>query len=271
VSGRGGRWRPERPGRTGDGGFTTAEARGRWGLKSPLVRVVLALSAALLIVAIFYIYQEGGWRWILRYFRYFFEGRRLKVFLASFGPFSAVAFIFLQAFQVVVAPVPGEVTGFVGGLLFGKLYGTALSTVGLTLGALVAFYIARRLGSGFVRKIVKKEYFDRFDSFMATHKAQNITFILFLIPGFPKDSLCYLLGLTRMRYVDFILMNVCGRLPGTFLLCMQGDAIRNGRFGSFWLILGASIALAVSLYLGRNAVVRLSASCAALFKAKGGR
>ena len=190
----------------------------------------------------------------------FLEGKRLKLFLASFGPYSAAAFTVLQALQVVVAPVPGEVTGFVGGLLFGKLYGTALSTVGLTAGALLAFYIARWLGSGFVRKIVRQEYFDRFDSFMSTHKALNITFIFFLIPGFPKDSLCYLLGLTRMRYVDFILMNVFGRLPGTFLLCMQGDAIRHGRFGSFWLIFGGSIALTTCLYFGRDAVIRLCAS-----------
>jgi uncharacterized membrane protein YdjX (TVP38/TMEM64 family) len=96
---------------------------------------------------------------------------------------------------------------------------------------------------------------------MATHKALNITFVFFLIPGFPKDSLCYLLGLTRMRYLDFVLMNVCGRLPGTIILCMQGDAIRHGRFVSFWLLLAGSLALTVGLYFGRNFVVRFFASC----------
>ena len=162
---------------------------------------------------------------------------------------------------MVVAPVPGEVTGFVGGLLFGNLYGTLLSTVGLTAGALIAFWLARYFGSGLVRRIVKKEYFDRFDAFMTTHKALNITFVFFLIPGFPKDSLCYLLGLTRMRYLDFVLMNVCGRLPGTIILCMQGNAIRHGQFVSFWLLLAGSLTLTVSLYFGRNFIVRFFASC----------
>jgi uncharacterized membrane protein YdjX (TVP38/TMEM64 family) len=219
------------------------------------------LSVVVLICFIFYLYHEGAWRFILHYYKYFFEGRRLRAFLASFGPYSALAFVFLQIVQVVVAPVPGEVTGFVGGLLFGMLYGTLLSTIGLTVGAVVAFWVARYFGSGLVRRIVKKEYFDRFDAFMATHKALNITFVFFLIPGFPKDSLCYLLGLTRMRYLDFVLMNVCGRLPGTIILCMQGDAIRHGRFVSFWLLLAGSLTLTASLYFGRDFVVRFFASC----------
>jgi uncharacterized membrane protein YdjX (TVP38/TMEM64 family) len=248
-----------------------SEGQGRSRLQSPAVRVVLALCAALFICLVFYIYLEGAWRDILHFYRFFFEGKKLKVFLASFGPYSAVAFTVLQVVQVVVAPIPGEVTGFVGGLIFGKLYGTALSMVGLTAGALLAFCFARWLGSGFVRKIVKQEYFDRFDSFMSTHKALNITFILFLIPGFPKDSLCYLLGLTRIRYIDFILMNVFGRLPGTFLLCMQGDAIRHGKFASFWVIFGGSIALSTCLYFGRDAVIGLWASLRALFRLKEGR
>ncbi len=235
------------------------------------VKILLAVLAALLIGLVFYIYLEGVWRDVFHFFRYFFEGRKLKAFLASFGPYSALAFTVLQIVQVVVAPIPGEVTGFVGGLLFGKLYGTLLSTVGLTIGALLAFYFARSLGSDFVRKIVKQEYFDRFDSFMSSHKARNITFVLFIIPGFPKDSLCYLLGLTRMRYLDLILMNVFGRLPGTFLLCMQGDAIRNGKFASFWVIFGGSLVLSTCLYFGRDAVVRLLGSLKGLFRPKEGQ
>jgi uncharacterized membrane protein YdjX (TVP38/TMEM64 family) len=63
-----------------------------------------------------------------------------------------------------------------------------------------------------------------------------------------------------MRYLDFVLMNVCGRLPGTIILCMQGNAIRHGQFVSFWLLLAGSLTLTVSLYFGRNFIVRFFAS-----------
>lgn len=225
-----------------------------------VLRFLLGLCAIALVALLFYVYHEGGWKSILLYYKYFFDFKRLKIFIASFGPNAAFVFVVVQALQVVIAPVPGEVTGFVGGLLFGNISGTVLSTIGLTLGAVAAFSVARLFGSSFVHKVVKKEYIERFDHFV-THKGLYLTFVLFLIPGFPKDSLCYLLGLTRMRYVDFIMMNVFGRLPGTTILCAEGHAIRNASFTSFWILLAVSIILVVVLYLGRNYIIQFLVQC----------
>jgi uncharacterized membrane protein YdjX (TVP38/TMEM64 family) len=221
---------------------------------SRLARIIAWTSVAALIVFILYLYQGGFWRETLMCYRHFFEFNRLRSFVLSFGPLAPLVFIVLQALQVVIAPVPGEITGFVGGLLFGKISGTLYSTVGLTLGSLLAFGIARRFGAGFVHKIVKKEYIERFDYFV-THRGLYVAFILFLIPGFPKDSLCYLLGLTRLRMLDFVLMNLFGRLPGTLMLGLQGDAIRNRHYGAFWILLLSSIVLVVAMYVTRNYLI----------------
>jgi uncharacterized membrane protein YdjX (TVP38/TMEM64 family) len=156
----------------------------------------------------------------------------------------------------MVAPIPGEITGFVGGLLFGKIAGTVYSTLGLTLGSLLAFGIARWLGAAFVHKIVKREYIERFDYFV-THRGLYVAFILFLIPGLPKDSLCYLLGLTRLRLLDFILMNLFGRFPGTLMLSLQGDAVKNKDYAAFWMLLLSSIAVVVAMYFARHYLVVL--------------
>lgn len=223
---------------------------------SRIARIIGLFCLAVLIVLIFYVYHEGLWKQILCWYRQFFDLRRLQTFIASFGPYSVLVFVVLQALQVVVAPVPGEITGFVGGLLFGKVAGTIYSTVGLTLGSLLAFGIARWLGAAFVHKIVKKEYIDRFDYFV-THRGLYVAFILFLVPGFPKDSLCYLLGLTRLRLLDFVLMNLFGRVPGTLMLGLQGDAVRNKDYTAFWVLLLFSILLVVVMYVGRNYLVGL--------------
>jgi len=153
--------------------------------------------------------------------------------------------------QVVFAPVPGEVTGFVGGYLFGNTWGVILSTMGLMLGSVTAFGISRALGIRFVEKIVKQTYIDKFN-FFVTHKGLYITFVLFLIPGFPKDSLCYLLGLTHMRFLDFILINLIARLPGTLLLTLQGSAVKDEKYLSFFILLGISFVLIFVLYLLRE-------------------
>lgn len=222
---------------------------------SYLLRAILAVLAFFLVFLIFYAYQQGVWKEIFSYYRFFFDYKRLRMFILSFGHFSAIMFILIQALQVVFAPVPGEVTGFVGGLIFGNVLGTLYSTIGLVFGSLVAFYISRLLGLRFVEKIVKKDYIDRFNYFVR-HRGVNVSFILFLIPGFPKDSLCYLLGLTHMRVIDFILINVFARLPGTLMLTMQGTAVHSEQYRFFFILFSTSIILTFLLYVSRNVLVK---------------
>ncbi|MDD3844912.1 MAG: TVP38/TMEM64 family protein [Syntrophorhabdaceae bacterium] len=222
---------------------------------SHVLRSILALLTLLLIFLIFYSYQEGAWKEIFAYYRFFLDYKQLRLFILSFGPFAGLMFVVIQSLQVVFAPVPGEITGFVGGLIFGNTWGAILSTVGLTIGSLAAFTISRMLGLRFVEKIVKKDYIDKFN-FFVTHKGLNVSFILFLIPGFPKDSLCYLLGLTRIRLIDFIIMNVFGRLPGTLMLTMQGTAVYSQQYRLFFVLLSVSIVLTFVLYLVRSSLMR---------------
>lgn len=209
---------------------------------SYLLRVILVLLVFLLVFLIFYSYQLGAWREIFAYYRFFLDYKKLRLFILSFGHFAAIVFILIQALQVVFAPVPGEITGFVGGLIFGNVLGTLYSTAGLVLGSLCAFGISRSLGLRFVEKVVKKDYIDRFDHFIR-HKGVNVSFILFLIPGFPKDSLCYLLGLTHMRIVDFLLVNIFARLPGTLMLTMQGTAVHTEQYRFFFILFSISVVL----------------------------
>jgi uncharacterized membrane protein YdjX (TVP38/TMEM64 family) len=224
---------------------------------SALLRVLLWALGLTLISLIFYVWhEEGTWKEIIKFYRFFFEPKRLKMFITSFGPFAAVVFILIQIAQVVFAPVPGEITGFVGGLLFGNVKGLILSTIGLTLGSLLAFAIARVFGMKFVERVVKKEYIDKFNNFI-THKGLNITFILFLLPGFPKDSLCYLLGLSRIRLVDFIFMNIFGRLPGTLMLTMQGNALSQGKYQEFFWLIAVCLAFIAILYFTRNYILKI--------------
>ncbi|MGA3174762.1 MAG: VTT domain-containing protein [Syntrophorhabdales bacterium] len=218
---------------------------------SYLILLLKAVSGLLLIAAlasILYFYHEGEWRELFFRFKYFFSFSRLRAFILSFGAYSVVVFVLLQAFQVLFAPVPGEITGFVGGYLWGMVTGTVLSTIGLTIGSALAFEVTRVFGTRLVRKIVRREAMERFDDFV-THRGLHLVFILFLVPGFPKDSLCYLLGLTRLRRLDFLIINVLGRLPGTLVLTIEGEAVRTGRYKAFFWILALSVLLTAVLYL----------------------
>jgi uncharacterized membrane protein YdjX (TVP38/TMEM64 family) len=175
---------------------------------------------------------------------------RLMIFLTSFGPYSSAVFVLLQALQVIISPIPGELTGIVGGYVYGPTYGFTLSTLGLTLGSWVAFELSNILGRPFVERLFKKDLLDKFD-FLTTNTGATIAFLLFLIPGFPKDVLCYILGLSRMRLSTFLIVSIVGRIPGTYLLTIQGASVRNEDYWTTVILTVISAALLFAAYLYR--------------------
>jgi uncharacterized membrane protein YdjX (TVP38/TMEM64 family) len=83
--------------------------------------------------------------------RLYVDKRFLKHTLREWGILAPLIFIGLQALQVIVAPIPGEVTGILAGYLFGEWLGFFYSTIGLTLGSVAAFGVGRWLGIHYVR------------------------------------------------------------------------------------------------------------------------
>ncbi len=148
----------------------------------------------------------------------------LSISFKPLHPFDEIVFISLQILQVVFAPIPGEVTGFIGGYIYGPVLGTIYSTIGLVIGSWLAFILARYFGLPFVEKTVKPEIIKKYD-FILEHKGALVAFILFLIPGFPKDFLCYIMGLSHMTVWTFLVVSSIGRLLGTVLLSVCGVAL----------------------------------------------
>jgi uncharacterized membrane protein YdjX (TVP38/TMEM64 family) len=179
--------------------------------------------------------------------RLFVSKKRMLRFLESLGPWSFVGFITVQALQVVLAPIPGEVTGLLGGYLYGPFIGIVLSTVGLTLGSFAAFALSRIFGRPFAEKFVPEPAMQRFD-YLLQHKGLVLVFLLFLIPGFPKDYLCYILGLGHLSTVQFLIIGTIGRLFGTILLTLGGNYLRFEQYARFSiLVIVAVIVVAVTM------------------------
>jgi uncharacterized membrane protein YdjX (TVP38/TMEM64 family) len=166
-----------------------------------------------------------------------------------------LVFIGLQALQVIAAPIPGELTGFLGGYLFGMGTGLAYSTIGLILGSILAFLVARRLGMPFISRFVGPENHQKLDHLMQRQGAL-FSFILFLIPGIPKDYLCYLLGLSPMGFFPFLVISTFGRFPSTLLLTMQGQAVRSEDYRLFFAALGAALIIIVLGVIYRGQIDR---------------
>jgi uncharacterized membrane protein YdjX (TVP38/TMEM64 family) len=189
--------------------------------------------------------------------QFFLNKTRMASFLNSLGgPWSAGVFVLLQVVQVVAAPIPGEVTGFLGGYVFGKFFGVVLSTIGLTLGSYVAFILARTFGRPLIEKFIPKGTMQRFD-YILHHKAAFLVFLLFLIPGFPKDWLCYILGLGHLSTTEFLVIGGTGRLFGTILLTLGGSYLRHNQYVRFWVLVGIGISVVIVALAYRDKLNRI--------------
>ncbi|MFZ5995173.1 MAG: TVP38/TMEM64 family protein [Thermodesulfobacteriota bacterium] len=184
------------------------------------------------------------------------DREKIRNFVASFGPLAPLAFIGLQIMQVLISPIPGEATGFIGGYLFGAVKGFIYSTVGLTLGSWLAFSISRLFTPYVTRRLGETKIYNKFN-FIVEHQGVIIAFIFFLLPGFPKDYLCYLLGLSLMPTSVFLVIAAVGRMPGTLMLVLQGSKVFDQAYAVFFILLGIALAAVIFSYMAREKIYRL--------------
>lgn len=126
--------------------------------------------------------------------------------------------------------------------------------MGLTIGSLIAFGIARLLGDTVRRRLQNSRVYHRFNR-LVYKNTFVIPFVLFLFPGFPKDTLSYILGLSVMPWQAFLFIAAVGRMPGTLLLSFQGAQVYEKDYWSLALLLLVSLAVSLPCYLYRRQIL----------------
>ena len=193
------------------------------------------LFAAMLAVIL--LYREQIWTIATR-------PEELRQWMGGFGVTAPLVFMAVQALQIVVFVIPGEVPQIAGGYLFGIAGGLALTVAGSALGSAIAFLASRFLGIEFLRAILRGEQLERLQRMASSPRATITFFLFFLIPGIPKDVLCYVAGLSRLRLSLFLVIATVGRLPGIVGSVVMGDAAAEQR----WLFAGIVMAIALVLF-----------------------
>lgn len=141
---------------------------------------------------------------------------------ALIGPYGPAGILATQFAQVLIAPIP-PVTPVVSGTLYGVWEGTFYSTVGAALGSLAAILVARRYGRSTAEKFLSEEAMDKFDDYTSGHGYMPFI-VLFVLPGFPDDALCFIAGLTSLDWKKLFLIASLGRIPGIMLLATTGSS-----------------------------------------------
>ena len=183
--------------------------------------------------------------WHAQLWQLFGSVRRIRTWIEGWGTAAPLIFMGVQAIQVIVFAIPGEFVQIAGGYLFGGWLSILLSLSGILVGSTVAFFLSRLLGRPFVAAVVPKAQLERVEKLLESRSSQVVFFLLFLIPGIPKDILCYIAGVTPMSFLFFLGISTVGRLPGIIGSSVIGGAARSGR----WVALGILSVSAILLFV----------------------
>lgn len=138
---------------------------------------------------------------------------------------SAILLVLVCALQVVVALIPGELVEIVSGYAFGAVPGTLLCLTGILLGSVTVLLLIRKFGRRFLESLVSREKIDSLPILNDPKKRNLLTFLLFLIPGTPKDLITYVIGVTNMSIPMYLLLTSVARLPSILSSAVGGDAL----------------------------------------------
>lgn len=174
----------------------------------------VAITALFAVSITFVHFKENSWISLL------LNPEKLAEVIGPYGPAGVITG---QLVQVIIAPIP-PVTPVASGILYGPWYGMILSVIGAAAGSVLAVFLSRRYGRPVVEKFVSDSVMERFDSL--TEKTGFTPFvILFVLPGFPDDALCFIAGLTKLNWRLLALIASLGRIPGILMLTTTGHSL----------------------------------------------
>ena len=154
------------------------------------------------------------------YFRYGNEifsadaAERIIAYLRANESIAALLIIAIQTLQVVVCILPGQPIQFAASYMFGVLIGLLLSLAGAVIGVVISFFTAKILGRDAMHMIFGEERISDYQKKLNSGKGLTIAFLIYLIPGIPKDLVSYAAGISEMRFLPFLLVSTVGRIPG---------------------------------------------------------
>lgn len=178
----------------------------------------------------------------------------LRAWVEKTGLLAPLAFVGIQLIQVLIFIIPGEMTQTAGGFLFGFFNGVFLSVIGIALGSALNYYVGKILGRPFVLAVLGEEKLQKAQEIISNKAVGTGYFLLFLIPGIPKDVLCYVAGMSKAPLNTFLVASMTARLPGILGSSLIGQTAYSGQTGVAITILICAVALLLSGLVWRKAL-----------------
>lgn len=169
----------------------------------------------------------------------------LKEAVQNTGIKGILGFTAIAILQVFAAIVPGGPLEIAAGYAFGIIMGTLICDLAMSAGSLMVFLLSRKFGLPFIELFFSREQIESVKILKTNERSRFIIFLLFLIPGTPKDILSYLVGLTDLELPVWVFIVVVGRFPSILLSVLSGTALSSERYEIFAVVILAICLLSI--------------------------
>lgn len=189
--------------------------------------------------------------------RFVSQPEQFRDWVDAHGIWGRLAFVGMMALQVVVAIIPGEALEIGAGYAFGAVLGTFLCILGAVIGSVLVFILVRTLGAKLLEVFFPLEKIRSLKFLQNTRRLNLLVFIVFFIPGTPKDLLCYFVGLTKMKLSVWIAITAVARIPSVVTSTMGGNALGLGNYGFAIAVFAGTFVISVAGILIYNHICKL--------------
>jgi len=166
------------------------------------------------------------------------EPEEFKEFIGKFGAFGIVVMFLIQVAQIIVALIPGEVIEFMAGCMYGWVWGLMLCLAGIALGQVLIFKMVKKFGKEFVEAAAGSKAMEKFKFLNDEKKLKATIFLLFFVPGTPKDLITYAVPFTPIKLRDFIILTLVARIPSVVSSTYAGDAFVKSNYRTILIAYG---------------------------------
>ena len=155
---------------------------------------------------------------------------KVRQLFSDYGNSAVFLYILAQVTQIVICIIPGQWLQIGAGIAWGFWIGYLLSFLGALIGSIITYYLADWLGRDAMHVFFGEEQVEHYTELFNSKKALIIVFLVYLIPGLPKDLCSYVAGISKMKAKPFIIISLIGRTPGMMGSLLFGQQLGEGGY-----------------------------------------
>ncbi|MBR5424548.1 MAG: TVP38/TMEM64 family protein [Clostridia bacterium] len=194
--------------------------------KTILLRVLIIAALLAVAGACVYMYLHFGKSAI----ELVKDTERFRAWIDGFGVWGVIVFVAIRVVQTVFKFIPTEPIEIGAGLVWGWFGGFALCLLGNIIGSVIILFMTRRIGTRILHVFRLENKLQSMRFLQDREKRNRLLFIFYLVPGTPKDTMTYFVGLTDINWTEFLILSSIARIPAIVSSTICGDFLGANNF-----------------------------------------